>query len=219
MSEKSVILHEEITSPQADAVSVVGSARTRFGISINLRVPQEKISCGDGRWVSGSPGEVLEKLVVGDHCETDENAGNKQTSKVRVSMLFLVLPRWQSPGLSCRASFSQRFSRKKTGGTEFVWVCFWHRSTSAMWVFKSSYLISFWFAGIIWCTHIFLKLVIGAHLLMKMTSWGYCVLVYNCSGEPIVRPGFSGTSRIDSVLIRVWSCCSHFGGGCPERGF
>ena len=21
-----------------------------------------------------------------------------------------------------------------------------------------------------------------------------------------------------SVGIRVWSCCSHFGGGCPERG-
>ena len=30
MSEKSVILHEEITSSQADAVSVVGSARTHF---------------------------------------------------------------------------------------------------------------------------------------------------------------------------------------------
>ena len=93
MSEKSVILHEEITSSQADAVSVVVSARTRFAICINLHVPQKKISCGYGREESGNPGEVLEKLVVGDHGETDEDAGNKQTSKVRVSMLFLVLPR------------------------------------------------------------------------------------------------------------------------------
>ena len=32
-----------------------------------------------------------------------------------------------------------------------------------------------------------------------MTSWGYCVLVYNCSGEPFVHPDISGTSRIDVV--------------------
>ena len=42
ISEKSVMLHEEITSSQADAVSVVGSARTRFAISINLHVPLKK---------------------------------------------------------------------------------------------------------------------------------------------------------------------------------
>ena len=94
MSEKSVILNEEITSSQADAVSVVGSARTHFAIFINLHVPLMKISCGYGRGESGNPGEVLEKLVVGDHGETDEDARNKQTSKVRVSMLLLVLPRW-----------------------------------------------------------------------------------------------------------------------------
>ena len=120
MSEKSVILHEEITSSLADAVSVVGSARTHFAISINLHVPLKKISCGYGRGESGNPGEVLEKLVVGDHGETDEDAGNKQTLKVRVSMLFLVLPRCRSPGWSCRISFSQRFSGKRTGGTDFV---------------------------------------------------------------------------------------------------
>ena len=39
MSEKSVILHEEITSSQADTESVVGSSRTHFAISINLHVP------------------------------------------------------------------------------------------------------------------------------------------------------------------------------------
>ena len=117
-------------------------------------VPEKK-SCRDGRGESGNPGEVLEKLFVGDHGETDEDAGNKQTSNVRVSMLFFVLPRWRSAGLSCRVSFSQRFSGKTTGVTDFVWVGFWHRSTSAMWIFKSSYLISFWFAGVIWRPLIF----------------------------------------------------------------
>ena len=115
-----MILHEEITPSQADAVSVVGSARTHFAISVNLHVPLKIISCGYGRGESKNPGEVLEKLVVGDHGETDEDAGNKQTSKVRVPMLFLVLPRWRSPGLSCNVSFSQRFSGKRTGGTDFV---------------------------------------------------------------------------------------------------
>ena len=120
MSEKSVILHEEITSSQAEAVSVVGSARSHFAIAINLHKPLKKFSCGGGRGESGNPGEVLEKLVVGDHGETDEDAGNKQTSKMRVSMLFLVLPRRQFPGLSCRLSFSEKFSGKRTGGTDFV---------------------------------------------------------------------------------------------------
>ena len=49
--------------------------------------------------------------------------------------------------------------------------------------------------------HIFHKLVISAHLFMKMTSWGYCVLMYNCSGEPVVRPDISGPLG----LIRLWS--------------
>ena len=47
--------------------------------------------------------------------------------------------------------------QKTTGRTDFVWGCFWHRSTSAMWIFKSSYLISFWFVGIIWLPSIFSK--------------------------------------------------------------
>ena len=49
MSEKSVILHEEITSSHADTESVVGSARTHFAISINLHVPlKRQLLC---RWV------------------------------------------------------------------------------------------------------------------------------------------------------------------------
>ena len=64
MSEKSVILHEEITSSQADAVSVLGSARNHFAISINLHVPPKKNSCGYGQGESGHPGEVLESLLL-----------------------------------------------------------------------------------------------------------------------------------------------------------
>ena len=77
VSEKSVILHEEITSSQADTVSVVGSARNHFAISVNLHVPLKKNFCGDGRRESGNPGGVLEYLVVGDHGETDQDAGRE----------------------------------------------------------------------------------------------------------------------------------------------
>ena len=110
MSDKNVILHEEITSSQADAVSVVGSARTHFAMSINLHVPLKKNFCGYGFRDFGNPGEVLEMLVVADHGGIVEDAGNKEASKVRVSMLFLVLPRCRSPGLTCRVPFSQRLS-------------------------------------------------------------------------------------------------------------
>ena len=32
---------------------------------------------------------------------------------------------------------------------------------------------------------------------MKMTSWGCCVLVYDCSGELVVRPIEPGLPRTD----------------------
>ena len=181
--------------------------------------PWRNIFVDIGREIPGMRVKFWKSLLLEIMAKLMKMRGGRHTSRVRMSMLFVVLPRWRSPGLICSVSFSQRFSGKRTGGTDFVWVCFWHRSTSAMWVFKSSYLFSFWFAGTIWCTHIFYKLVISAHLFMRMTSWGYCVFLYNCSEEPFVRPDISGTSRIDSVVIQVWCCCSHFGGGCPERGF
>ena len=60
MSEKSVILHEEINSSQAVTVSVVGCARTHFAISINLHVPLKKNflwiwarRVGESGWSSG----------------------------------------------------------------------------------------------------------------------------------------------------------------------
>ena len=74
-----MIPHGEITSSQTDAVSVVGSARTHFAISINLHVPPplKIVSGGYGRRQSRNLGEVLEKLLVGDHGETYEDAGRE----------------------------------------------------------------------------------------------------------------------------------------------
>ena len=43
MSEKSVIMHEEIILSEADTESVVGSARTHFAIPINLHVPLKRM--------------------------------------------------------------------------------------------------------------------------------------------------------------------------------
>ena len=53
MPEKSVILHEEITSSRADTESVVVSARIHIALSINLHVPLIKNCCGKGRGESG----------------------------------------------------------------------------------------------------------------------------------------------------------------------
>ena len=62
MSERSVILHEEITLSQADTESVVGSAGTHFAISINLHVRlKKKLLC---RWARRFQGGVPEQIVV-----------------------------------------------------------------------------------------------------------------------------------------------------------
>ena len=37
--------------------------------------------------------------------------------------------------------------------------------------------------------HISHKLVFNARLNMKVASWGYCVLVFDSSGEPATHPG------------------------------
>ena len=75
MFEKSVILHEEITSSQADTESVVGSATTHFAIAINLHAPEENVFVEMGKM--SSDGVLEQFLVVGDHGETDEDAGKE----------------------------------------------------------------------------------------------------------------------------------------------
>ena len=120
MSEKNVILHEEITLSQADTESVVGSARTHFAISINLHVPLKKIFFEYGRGESEIRVKFWNSLLLEIMAKLMMMQGGGHTSRVRMSMLFVVLPRWRSPGLSCSVSFSQRFSGKGTGGTDFV---------------------------------------------------------------------------------------------------
>ena len=121
-----------------------------FAISINLHVPLKKNflwiwtrRIRESGWSSG----------IASCWRSSRNwgrCGEKADIEGEGVDVVLGAPRWPSPGWSCRVSFSQRFSWKRTGGTDFVSVCFWHHSTSAMWIFKSSYLISFWFAGTKW---------------------------------------------------------------------
>ena len=60
-------------------------------------------------------------------------------------------------------------------------------------------------------THIFHKLVFSARLFMKKASWGYCVLVFDSSGEPAAHPGFidscaPGGSGTEFEVGRTTSC-------------
>ena len=75
MSEKSVILYEEISLPQADSESVVDSAGTHFVISINLHVRLKRKMLW--RWAKRGRVDFRNSFVVGDHGETDEDAGRE----------------------------------------------------------------------------------------------------------------------------------------------
>ena len=60
-------------------------------------------------------------------------------------------------------------------------------------------------------THVLHKLVLSARLFMKMTSRGYCVLVYDSAGEPAARPddGFADVpdfSGSEFEVGRATSC-------------
>ena len=63
MSKKNLILHEEITSSQAFALSVLGSAGTHLAISINLYVPMNKKIVVE--MDEEDLGGVLDQLVFG----------------------------------------------------------------------------------------------------------------------------------------------------------
>ena len=135
MFEKSVILHEEITLSQADTESVVHSAGTHFAISINLHVPLKgKMLC---RWAGRVQVEFQNSLLL----EIMAKRGGRQTSRVRTSMLFVVVRVGDLRVWVPEFKFLIDCPRKMIGGTDFVWMCCWHCSTSAMWVFKSSKFI------------------------------------------------------------------------------
>ena len=86
-----MILHEEITSSQADTESVVGFARTRFAISNNLHVPLKKKLLW--RWAKRVQAEFRNSLLLKIMAKLIKMRGGRQTSRVRMSMLFGVLPR------------------------------------------------------------------------------------------------------------------------------
>ena len=111
MSEKSVILHEEITSSQADTESVVGSARTHFAISINLHVPLKRnVLC---IWARRIQAEFRKSLLLKIMAKLMKMRVGRQTSRVKMSKFFVVVLRWWSPGLSSRISFPQRLSEEE----------------------------------------------------------------------------------------------------------
>ena len=155
MSEKSVILHEEITSFQADTVSVVGSARTHFAVFINLHVPLKKSflriwarRVRESGWTSGIAGcwrSWRNWWRCGERADIEGEG---------VDVVFSA-PALAISGLELQELIFSEIFREMDWRDRFVWVCFWHRSTSAMWIFKSSYLISFWFVGVIWWPSIF----------------------------------------------------------------
>ena len=46
-------------------------------------------------------------------------------------------------------------------------------------------------------THVSDKLLFSARLFMKKASWGYCVLLFDSSGELAARPGTSDSFALD----------------------
>ena len=83
-------------------------------------MPLKKISCRYGQGESGNPGEVLEKLVVGDHGETGEDAGKETHIEGEDVDVVSGAPALAISGFELQGLFSQRFSDKRTGGADFV---------------------------------------------------------------------------------------------------
>ena len=199
MSEKNVILHEEITSSEADTVSVVGSARTHFANSIDLHVPLKRNFLW--RWAKrvGEPG-----WSSGIACcwrswwkwwrcgEGDTNRGwgcRCCLGCSRVGNLRVWVPGFQ---------FLKDCLEKRTWGTDFVWGCYWHRSTSEIRVFKPSKLpLTFYLDYLAGRSMNSVRLVIPRALKLEDDFVRLLCWVYNCSGEPFVHPDIFGTSRIE----------------------
>ena len=59
-----------------------------------------------------SPGGVPQQLVIGDHGETDEDAGRETHIEGEDIDVVCGAPRWRSSGFSTSVSLSQRLSQK-----------------------------------------------------------------------------------------------------------
>ena len=114
--------------------------------------PEEKVVWRRARRVRV---EFRISLFLENVAKLKKMRGGRQTSRVRVSVFFVVLPSWRdrrvwNPGFY----FLNDCPTKITGGTDCVWGCFWHRSTSPIWVFNYSNLtiilwISFFWQSVI----------------------------------------------------------------------
>ena len=72
-----------------------------------------------------SPGGVLEQLVNRDHGETDEDAGREIHIEGEDVDVVCGAPALAISGFELQGfNFSEIVRRKRTGGTDFVWVCF-----------------------------------------------------------------------------------------------
>ena len=149
MSEKSVMLHEEITSSQADTVSIVGSARAHFSISINLHVPLKK----NFLWIRArrvrESGWSSEKACCWRSWRNWRRCGERADIEGEGIDDVFSAAALAISGFELHGFIFCNCPEERLGEANFVWGCYWHHSTSAMWVFKSSYLISFWSAGIL----------------------------------------------------------------------
>ena len=111
MIEKSVILNEEITSSQTDTESVVGSGGIHSAISVNFHVALKKKLLW--RWARRVRVRFRNSLLVEIMAKLMKMRGGRHTSRERMSMLFVVLPHWRSPGVSTSVLLSERFSQEK----------------------------------------------------------------------------------------------------------
>ena len=119
ISEKSVILHEEITLSQADTGSILGSAETHFTISIILHVPLKGMLLW--RWArrlrvdfqsfnfsetvrrKWLEGQTLSEGVVDTAWPQQCEFSNLQTSTITFQLEFLCWPELDFYYASCAA--------------------------------------------------------------------------------------------------------------------
>ena len=180
MSEKSVILLENISSSQADTVSVFQVVASSFFLKFLKKSYWREAK--RVRW------EVRRDQL--NMCVRQSRV-RKRMWRTRTSKSLLAWMKFESLRTSLRVPRPQTFCdgrgwgcpRQKCRGSR------WHLSPSPIWVFISStFTVNFSTRNSLLASHwILLGYLCCACWNMEMTSWGSCVLVYISSGEPLVR--------------------------------
>ena len=165
-----------------------------------------------------NPGEVPEQLVLWDHGETDENEGREADIEDEDVDVFcgasaLAVPRFELKGFI----FSETVRKKDWMDTLCLRVLLTPLA-SAISVFKSSnYTINLSFR--ISCRPVieFCRLVTPRALKLEDDFVRLLCFSVWLSWGTICSSGCLRDLSDWCVGIRVWSCCSHFGGRSPER--